>query len=448
MHLSAFVVALATCLAAASAASLPFLARQTTPEDAIGRFKRSVFRGGQCFQFVAHNATVDDDLKIAHSVMSIDDIACTGEGAMQVYLDPTEALAQVDSQVSKNLINTISSSVTDALYGVESVARTCGNRRFPPKTLVIIFTPETRVQIGIDSYFATKRYMFIDDPSKDGICQYTAERRPVAAPVSPSPAPSVSASVSPAPTVEATVPSPSPTEEGGAVAPVPVPVPGGEVTPTPTSTPTSAPIFPTEPTVTDTEEPTFTPGDDDDDDDDDPICFPAEATVEMEDGSTKRMDQVQIGDRVKVGYDMFSEVFMFTHKVSKRVSQFVKLDMASGASISATSGHYVYLNGRLAAARTAKVGDVMELGNGARSTVEKVSMVRKSGLYNPQTLHGDIIVNEVRASTFTTAIEAGTAQAMLAPLRMVYDVFGWSTSAFDGGFDMINKLVTKGELVL
>lgn len=438
MRLSLFAVALATAIVAANAASVPFLVRQTVPEDAIGTFRRGQFLGGVCYQAITHNATVDENLRIAHSVMDIDGVPCTGDGAMQVYLDADEALAEVDADSSKRLIGDVSAVVTDALYGVEMNGRQCGGRRFPPKTLVIIFSPETPTTIGFDTYFPSRRYMFIDDPSRAGVCRYSADRRPVAEEVSPSPAPSPSVTASIAPPEPTPQASSSPVPGAGGV------IPGtgtGEASPSPSSEATlTVPAI----TLEDLE----SPSPDDDDDDDDPICFPAEATVELEDGSTKMMDQVQIGDRVRVGKDIFSEVFMFTHKVSKKVSQFVKLDLASGASISATSGHYLYLNGRLAAARTAKCGDVMELANGVRSTVEKVSAVRGTGLYNPQTVHGDIVVNGVRASTFTTAIEAGTAQAMLAPLRMVYGVLGWSTRAFDGGFDMINKVMPKGELVL
>lgn len=39
------------------------------------------------------------------------------------------------------------------------------------------------------------------------------------------------------------------------------------------------------------------------------------------------------------------------------------------------------------------------------------------GLYNPQTKHGSIIVNNILAGTYTTAVAPGLVHAVLAPLR-------------------------------
>lgn len=74
--------------------------------------------------------------------------------------------------------------------------------------------------------------------------------------------------------------------------------------------------------------------------------LPADATVALEDGSVKRMDALSIGDRVQVGNGRYSDVFMFSHKVYNIVRDFVTVTTSSGASLSATDGHYIYLHGK------------------------------------------------------------------------------------------------------
>lgn len=99
----------------------------------------------------------------------------------------------------------------------------------------------------------------------------------------------------------------------------------------------------------------------------------------------------------------------------------------------------MYLSGSLRPAGTARVGDTLELADGSLSRVNGVSVVLDTGLYNPQTAHGDILVNGIRASTFTTAIQPGLAQAALAPLRMLFEKVGVSTSVFNCGADALVK---------
>lgn len=168
---------------------------------------------------------------------------------------------------------------------------------------------------------------------------------------------------------------------------------------------------------------------------DDPVCFPAAATVEMEDGSVKRMDALAIGDRVKVGTDVYSDVFMFTHKLADSVNAFVQLHLASGDVLRLTPGHYIYVNQGLTAAKDVAVGDSVELGSGARTAVRAVSGVSDTGLFNPQTLHGDIVVDNVRASTYTTAVTPTLAHTLLSPLRMMF----YAGLAKDPSFGLLNN---------
>lgn len=161
------------------------------------------------------------------------------------------------------------------------------------------------------------------------------------------------------------------------------------------------------------------------------LCFPPSVTVELVSGSVVQMEDVVVGDVVRVGKDTFSRVFMFTHKMVDTTNHFVSLKTGA-AEIELTSGHYLYVNGALAAASTVNVGDFLTLATGKASTVEAVGVSIRVGLYNPQTVSGDIVVSGVLASTYTTAVEPSLAHAVLAPFRAV-SVFGWIFAKLESG---------------
>lgn len=171
---------------------------------------------------------------------------------------------------------------------------------------------------------------------------------------------------------------------------------------------------------------------------DDPKCFPASARVELADGSTVPISEVAVGDSVRVGAGKFSKVFMFTHKQAGIESEYVTIETASGARIVLTSGHYIYADGSLVAAGHVAPGAVLRLSDGSVSTVSRVGRVAgKWGLFNPQTLHGDIVVDGVVASTYTTAVAPRYAHVALAPLRAAFELFGLSSSSLEGGADRL-----------
>lgn len=176
-------------------------------------------------------------------------------------------------------------------------------------------------------------------------------------------------------------------------------------------------------------------------------CFPSSATVQMESGVTKRMDSLAIGDRVHVGNGQYASIFMFTHKMSGTISPFVVFQTESGASLSLTKGHYVYANDRLVAAGHVAIGDLLSLGDGSYSKVVTIDLKLDKGLYNPQTENGDIVVNGVLSSTFTTAVEPSLAHAALAPLRFL-SRFGLSVTVVESGAQSIVGLLPRGSLVL
>lgn len=170
----------------------------------------------------------------------------------------------------------------------------------------------------------------------------------------------------------------------------------------------------------------------------DKACFPGDSIVELRGGAMKRMEEVHIGDSLLVSCNLYSLVFGFTHRLnnSQIVSKFVRLTIEGQEKpFIATSGHYVYLNEELKTIEEAQIGDVVTLGNGRHAHVIRVSTELHNGLFNFQTIHGDIVVNSVQASTYTKSVEASAAHAGLSIARVVYSWLGLQMVSFhDGSF--------------
>lgn len=153
-------------------------------------------------------------------------------------------------------------------------------------------------------------------------------------------------------------------------------------------------------------------------------CFPSSAKVELEDGSMKRMDEVKVGDRVLSRQGIYSEVYTFSHRLLEGWYRFVRLETKSGrGDVSLSRGHYVYVNGgRMKVAEEVVVGDEVELSEGKWEEVVKVEWIHQEGLINPHTRQGDVVVNGVRCSTFTSAVEPRLAKGLLWPVKILYDL--------------------------
>jgi Hint module len=138
-----------------------------------------------------------------------------------------------------------------------------------------------------------------------------------------------------------------------------------------------------------------------------------------------RIDELKVGDRVRTGPGEYSEVFMFTHKLMNSRSKFTRIAVASGISLALSPGHYLHVNGYLNTAGSTKVGDFVTLACGTQSKVLHTEEVSMTGLFNPQTLDGNIVVDGVFVSTYTQAVHPAVAHALLSPIRFLYK-HGWS----------------------
>jgi desert hedgehog protein len=179
-------------------------------------------------------------------------------------------------------------------------------------------------------------------------------------------------------------------------------------------------------------------------------CFPGEATVALEDGTTRRMDELRIGDRVAVirpdGTRSFDDVYLFTHKDGAASGRYLTLTLASGRTLSLSPRHFIPVatdvaaswEGRIVkAADELREGDIVwhEAADGsmASAAVTAITSQSRVGLYNPLTMGGSILVDGVAASAhsdwFLDGIvspdtQAKVYQAILAPVRLAYLALG------------------------
>lgn len=135
---------------------------------------------------------------------------------------------------------------------------------------------------------------------------------------------------------------------------------------------------------------------------------------------------------MKVGSsEEYSPIYFFSHRHIESVEQFIRIATnIEGMSLTLSAGHLIYINDRRVPASTAQVGDKVAISHKdtTAATVIATTRVMASGLHNPHTLHGDIVVNGVVASTFTSAMHPFVAQLLLVPFRLVYRMVGVHSS--------------------
>jgi hypothetical protein len=127
----------------------------------------------------------------------------------------------------------------------------------------------------------------------------------------------------------------------------------------------------------------------------------------------------------------FFPFFLLPSKASDvAVNNFVEIRLtAEDNTLVLTEGHFLYANGTLVAAEKVQMGDTVVTEGGTTAVVTVVTRgVKGKGLYNPNTVHGDIVVEGVVVSTYTTSLSPAVAHALLWPMRTAWKVTGVDTS--------------------
>ena len=137
------------------------------------------------------------------------------------------------------------------------------------------------------------------------------------------------------------------------------------------------------------------------------------------------------------GKRIFEEIYMFSHWDRQTRATFISLTTVSGASISATPGHYLWAarataNGfehivtepwTLVRAADVKIGACLILDSepGCSRVVHRALTVQQ-GLFNPHTKSGSIVVDGIAATTFSDILPP-TLRAhatVTAPFRWLF----------------------------
>ncbi|XP_046142942.1 sonic hedgehog protein A [Osmia bicornis bicornis] len=172
-------------------------------------------------------------------------------------------------------------------------------------------------------------------------------------------------------------------------------------------------------------------------------CFPGRSLVRTQGGSTKRLDQVRLGDRIAAldshGDIVYSEVIAFLDRSLAERRQFVQLTTESGRVLTLTPAHLVPVEGRASTfAGRVEPGDKILVRDPAdenevehRLRWDKVvdtRLVLEEGVYAPLTTEGTVLVDDVVASCYAFVDNHELAHFGFLPYRVWSSVKSFFTS--------------------
>lgn len=191
----------------------------------------------------------------------------------------------------------------------------------------------------------------------------------------------------------------------------------------------------------------------------DSSCFPADATVTTP-GGEQLMQDLRVGDKVLTtssdGTLIFEDVYFFGHANAETVAKYVELGLEGALKLLEISPkHFVplcpvtgqpceYSEHVYKYAQETVPGDHLWVA-GANSTIElarvkEVGHTLSKGVFNPYTLGGSVVVNNVLASAHSNWVLDGLVpasatgylpyvyQALFAPGRVLYNMLGASAA--------------------
>jgi len=169
-------------------------------------------------------------------------------------------------------------------------------------------------------------------------------------------------------------------------------------------------------------------------------CFPGRSLVRTEDGSTKRLDEVRLGERIASldsrGDVVYSEVIAFLDRSPSEKRQFIRLTTKSGRMLTLTPAHLVPVEGRSSVfAVNVQPGDrILVSDTDAASATNEVDsrlrwdsvietkLVLEEGVYAPLTMEGTLLVDDVVASCYAVVNSQSVAHYSFLPLRIWHSV--------------------------
>ena len=174
-------------------------------------------------------------------------------------------------------------------------------------------------------------------------------------------------------------------------------------------------------------------------------CFTSDSTVKLENGVDVQARNLKVGDFVQVmtqqGKIGFSEVVMFADynpDIPHALHVFIETKKPA-KQITLTPSHLIFTTNSTGTLRHSKhagsvlPGDFLLVSADGRlvpSQVERVSLVKRTGLVAPVTMEGNVIVDGVLASCYAMISDHEIAHMVFGPLRLLhnYAPSSWNTA--------------------
>ncbi|XP_072758784.1 sonic hedgehog protein [Anoplolepis gracilipes] len=175
-------------------------------------------------------------------------------------------------------------------------------------------------------------------------------------------------------------------------------------------------------------------------------CFPAKSLIRTENGGTKTLDELHLGDRIAAlnshGDIVYSEVIAFLDRASSETRQFVRLTTESGRVLTLTPAHLVPVEGRSSIfAAKVQPGDRVLVRDTAATNdtdshlrwdkVVETKLVLEKGVYAPLTTEGTLVVDDVVASCYAVIDSETVAHYVFLPLRIWSSVTSFFVQRLD-----------------
>ena len=164
-------------------------------------------------------------------------------------------------------------------------------------------------------------------------------------------------------------------------------------------------------------------------------------TVEIRDGKSVFMKDLQRGDEVKVAEGIYERVYGFGHRHETLEIEYLELILSTGTVLEISADHMVSVQGNFVPAKEIRNGNLVSVlmdGTMALFKVVAIQRIVRQGAYAPFTWSGTILVNGVLASTYVAlpSVPLSSYQAVshLATLpRRILCWFGCDESYFESG---------------
>ena len=140
-------------------------------------------------------------------------------------------------------------------------------------------------------------------------------------------------------------------------------------------------------------------------------CFPGDAMVELESHKFIPMYELSVGDVVRTDQDTYEPVINWLHFEPDAMMETVCL-FTHNHEVCASVDHYIWAGSELKRFDDVSIGDVFTTADG-NFEVTHVTYKIKHGVYAPATTSGNIMVNQVMASTYAYIAPSTFAQGIL-----------------------------------